>query len=370
MFGRWKSDVEAERRVEKADELPVSPTPLRYVWAALIVALALETANDLSGIGGPSALYQIWIYDGLLVASAVIVLARAAYEPMARSAWLAFGLAMASWSVGSILWSLVYGDRLTAPYPTFADVLWLLWYPLMALGISALIRVRFPKFELHRWMDGLAVTLLVLAVGFALVIQPVTNHTRQGTLATVVAFSYPILDVLLMGAILGVYGLLGWRPDRTWVCIGLGILAMTIADAAFAVQEAPRGVANEGHYEFVWTLGAVLIAYAAWAPGPRGDDRPTQVTGLRAVALPLLAQALAIGIQIYAIFEPIGKSERILTVAVLVLASVQIILTRPRPSPAAPHPHGAQSDPDEPAREDGISAARRIDSGEPSTSAD
>ena len=72
-------------------------------------------------------------------------------------------------------------------------------------------------------MDGLAVTLLVLAVGFALVIQPVTNHTRQGTLATVVAFSYPILDVLLMGAILGVYGLLGWRPDRTWVCIGLGI---------------------------------------------------------------------------------------------------------------------------------------------------
>jgi hypothetical protein len=39
---------------------------------------------------------------------------------------------------------------------------------------------------------------------------------------------------------------------------------------------------------------------------------------------------MAAGIQIYALFEPIGKSERIGTVAVLVVSSAQIILTRPR----------------------------------------
>ena len=52
---------------------------------------------------------------------------------------------------------------------------------------------------------------------------------------------------------------------------------------------------------------------------------------MRAVALALFAQALAIGIQIYAIFREVGKSERIVTIVVLVVASVQIILTRPRP---------------------------------------
>ena len=51
---------------------------------------------------------------------------------------------------------------------------------------------------------------------------------------------------------------------------------------------------------------------------------------MRAMALALFAQALAIGIQIYAIFREIGKSERIVTIVVLVVASVQIILTRPR----------------------------------------
>ena len=51
---------------------------------------------------------------------------------------------------------------------------------------------------------------------------------------------------------------------------------------------------------------------------------------MRAVALALFAQALAIGIQLYAIFREVGRSERVVTIVVLVVASVQIILTRPR----------------------------------------
>ena len=142
-----------------------------------------------------------------------------------------------------------------------------------------------------------------------------------------------MLDVVIMGSIVGVYGLLGWRPDRMWILIGAGILMTTIADAAFAVQEA-RGVADVTTYDFVWTLGAILIAYAAWVRAPAGRVEAERPTGLRAVALPLVAQAMAAGIQIYALFEPIGKSERIGTVAVLVVSSVQLILTRPRSQPA------------------------------------
>ena len=47
-----------------------------------------------------------------------------------------------------------------------------------------------------------------------------------------------------------------------------------------------------------------------------------------------MAQALAIGIQIYALFAEVGKSERVVTIVVLVVASAQIILTRPRPGAA------------------------------------
>jgi hypothetical protein len=321
--------------VDPEGELVESPAGLRYVWAVLVVMVAVEAAGDLGWIGGPASLYRSWLSDVVLGAAAVLMLARASFEPTARRAWLAFGLAMTAWWLGTVAWSVVYGGRAHPPYPTFADVLWLLWYPLMVVGIIYLIRVRFHGFELHRWMDGIAVTLIVLVAGFALVVQPVAEESSQSWLAIIVDFSYPVLDILLIGTLLGVYGLLGWKPDRMWVLIGLGILATTVGDATFAVQEA-RGVAQGSRYDFVWTVGALVIAYAAWAPTSGAQGRHEQVTGMRAIALALIAQALAIGIQIYAVFEEVGRSERVVTVIVLLVASAQIILTRPRAEAVGP----------------------------------
>jgi diguanylate cyclase len=321
------------RRVDAEGELYNSPTWLIYVWTVLVVMTVLEAANEIFGIGGPAVLYEVWLHDVVLGAATVLVLARAFYEPSTRRAWLAFGSAMLLWTIGTVAWSIVYGNGPNAPYPTFADVLWLLWYPFMALGMLYLIRFRVRQFELHRWMDGIAVTLLVLVAGFALVVQPAADHTAQGRLATIVDFTYPVLDVILVGAVLGVYGLLGWRPDGMWILIGLGVVTMAVADAVFAVQQA-RGVADDGHIDFIWTLGALMIALAAWISKPDAGDDAGPVTGMRAIALALVAQALAIGIQIYALFEEVGKSERIVTIVVLVVASAQIILTRPRPEAA------------------------------------
>ena len=327
-----------KRQVDEEGELLSVPIPLSLLWLVLAVLTVLEAVNDIFGVAGPDWLYDNWVHNAILGVCAVLVLGRAIFEPVARRAWLAFGSALALWFVGSAGWSIAYAGQANAPYPTFADALWLAWYPLIAVGIFYLIRVRVPQFELHRWMDGIAVTLLVLAAGFALVIQPVAEHKTVGALAAVVAFIYPVLDVLLIGAVLGVYGLLGWRPDRMWILIGLAILSTSVADAVFAVQEAEaRAVVSANSYNFVWTAGALLIALAAWAHPPDADTDPEAVTGMRAVALALFAQALAIGIQFYAVFREVGRSERIVTIVVLVVASVQIILTRPRASGEGRH---------------------------------
>jgi hypothetical protein len=321
------------RRVDADGELYGPPAILSYVWAVLVLLLVVEMVNELSGLGGPVSVYSGWVHDCILGASAVLILARARYEPTARAAWLAIGLAQVSWLVGSVGWSVAYGGQSSPPFPTFADVFWLLWYPLMALGLLRLVQARLQEFSWYRWMDGVAVVLVVLTAGVALIIEPAADAGLQGPLAKIVDFSYPVLDVLLIGAILGVYGLLGWRPDRMWILLGAGIVAIAIADSVYAIQEV-GGVGADERYSFVWTTGAVLIAYAAWVRPPGVRNEPVEVTGLRAVALPLLAQALAVAIQIYAFFGGIARGERLVTVAVLVLSSIQIILTRPRPHPA------------------------------------
>jgi hypothetical protein len=314
--------------VDAEGELIRRPRVVGCALAVLALMTLFEALEELFRFGGPSWLYETWSHDLVALAAAMLVLLRAKYEPRTRAPWLVFGLAMVLWSSGSIGWSIAYGGQAKVPYPSFADILWLLWYPLMAVGIALLIKRRVKKFELNRWMDGIAVALLVLAGGFALVIEPVARETLQGATATIVDFSYPVLDLALIGAILGVYGILGWRPDGMWILLGLGILATTLADATFAVQEA-HGLANDRPYDFVWTLGALLIACAAWATSSPNDVR-TEVTGLRAIALVLAAQIVAAGLQIYALFGELGKSERIVTLMVLGVTSVQVVLARPR----------------------------------------
>jgi hypothetical protein len=66
-----------------------------------------------------------------------------------------------------------------------------------------------------------------------------------------------------------------------------------------------------------------------------------EVTGWKAIALAVAAQALAASIQTYAIFDEIPRSERILTVIVLIIATIQIVVSRPRPRSDS----GAELDP-------------------------
>jgi hypothetical protein len=298
-----------------------------WLLALLVVA---EAAADLFGAGG--RLFDDWVHDFVLVAAAALCLLRGASRAPMRSAWLWLGAGLASWAVGSVVWSVLYAGDPDPPYPSVADVLWLAWYPLTAAGIALLIRARVPRFELHRWMDGVAVMLIVLTLGAGLFLQPVVDETGHSAFTTIVDFSYPILDMLVIGAILGVYGLLGWKPGRIWLLLGAGCVVMGLADATFAVQEA-RGSLVDDDYDFVWTAGAVAIAIAAWTTGAPPSEHE-EVYGWRAVALPLAAQVLAAGIQVLGLFVDLGPSERIVTLAVLAIATAQIVITRPRP-PAA-----------------------------------
>jgi hypothetical protein len=306
------------------------PRQLRILWPFLIALVAVEAAHEVLGLPGPTDLYDSWIPSFVIVAAAALCLGRAALVRSERGAWLSFGLGMLCWSVGTVLWSVLYGGESQPPFPSPADAFWLLWYPFIALGIAFLIRGRVSHFELHRWMDGLAVMLLVLAAAFPFTLQSVDGYLHKNQFAAIVDVGYPVLDTLLLGAILGIFGLMAWRPGKVWLMLGLGCLIMAVADVAFAVQQS-RGFASYSHYDFLWTVGALLIAYAAWL-APIDSPDHGELVGLQAIALPLAAQLFAVALQACIILFPSfdTESHRIVVLAVLIIATFQIVLARPR----------------------------------------
>ncbi|MGO9487538.1 MAG: hypothetical protein ACLQBB_00750 [Solirubrobacteraceae bacterium] len=306
------------------------PLAIRLALGLLGVVLALEIAGELSGVAGPASFYEVWLGTALLAGCAAVCLARAWSQPVDRAAWVAMAVAMLSWTLGTVLWEIQYSGVVRPPYPSDADVLWLLWYPLTAVGIALMIKARVARFDLASWMDGFVVMLLVLAAAFPLTLNPVVQYFGSDQLAGLVDISYPLLDTLLLGAILGTFALMAWRPDPAWVLIALGVAAMTIGDAAFAVQQA-RGASEDVHYGFVWSAGALMVACAAWVPAVHRSPR-RELHGWSAIALPLFAAVLAVALQLCVVlFRSFDtKTHKVTVLVVLVIAAAQLILARPR----------------------------------------
>ena len=84
------------------------------------------------------------------------------------------------------------------------------------------MRDRVPAFELHRWIDGVVVMLIVATPWVALFLEPVSEESSASALADVVDFAYPLGDAIVFGATLGVFALMGWRPGRMWLLLGSG----------------------------------------------------------------------------------------------------------------------------------------------------
>lgn len=304
------------------------------IWAALAVLVAVYAAHEALGLGGAGTdeLFDHWLNDALLWAATALCLAGALRSTQSRAAWLLITIAVACWAMGDTIWSVRFAGVADAPLTSVSDVFWLAWYPLIVAALVLLVRDRVPGFELHRWIDGVVVMLVVATPWLALVLQPVAAHSSASTLADGVDFAYPLGDAVLVGAALGAYALMGWRPGAMWLALGLGLVVMGVADAVYSVQALDQSYRG-GLYDAAWVGGAILLAYAAWQPRP-GRLKERNVSGWPAIALPLAAQMFAVTIQFYALFGEIPTGERALTIVVLLIAMVQIVVTRPRsPNP-------------------------------------
>jgi hypothetical protein len=309
--------------------------PFGFLWPMAAILVALYAAHQVLGLGGRAVdgLFDEWINDGLLWCAAVACAGGGLRARRSRTAWLLVALALASWATGDTIWSIRFGHAAAPPATSISDVFWLAWYPLIVTGLVLLVRERVPGFELHRWIDGVAVMLLV-ATPWVAFLQPVAEHASAPGLAVGLDFVYPLADAVLVGAVLGVYALMGWRPGPVWLALGGALAMMGIADAISSVVALAHSH-DQGVYDAAWAASALLVAYAAWQPHP-GRLKRREVTGWRAIALAITVQALAASIQAYAIFHEIPRSERILTVIVLIIATVQIVVSRPRPPSDSP----------------------------------
>ena len=163
-----------------------------------------------------------------------------------RAAWIVFGVAIAVNLGGWILyWDVVSGQD-PQPFPSWADVFWLSAYALNYCGLLLLLRSRVARLKTVLWLDAAIGALALSAVSAGAVIEPVLATTGGSTAAVVTNLAYPVRDLLVLAMVVSVFAVSGWRPDRSWLVIGVAFCAQAGVDSVYLYQSGFASTASSG----------------------------------------------------------------------------------------------------------------------------
>ena len=253
-----------------------------------------------------------WLYNILLAGAAFLCLKSPRRRGKERAAWTCLGTTLILWTVGDFYYTLFLWDG-TAQPPTVTDWLWLVSYPFLYASIALLVRARSLHFERNLLLDAVVAALAVAAVGAAVLFGAVVESTGGSPAVAAMNIAYPLADALLLGLVVAVLALTGWRLDRSWLLIigGTGVLAL--ADSAYLYQ-AGGGISDEMTIlDAGWPLAMLLLAAASWQPGR--ELGTVRLEGARLLAVPAIFGLTALTILVYGQFEPLNTPAIVLAAA-------------------------------------------------------
>lgn len=282
----------------RADEIPMAAAAQRAVTvlrAGAVAALIAFAAHTVLPTGEAVAwFFDYPVYYGIVLTAALLVWLRALLLPLHRAGWLAMAVAVTSYAAAELVWLAAYADLDSPPYPSWADLLYLGFFPASYVGVVLLFRARVRGVGPGLWIDGTTAALTAGALGAAVLVDAVLD-TTDGSSATVATnLAYPLGDVFLFALVVGAVALTGWRPGRAWLLIGAALATFALGDSVYLFQTA-QGTYVEGRpLDVTWPAALLLIALAGWSDRTR--HRSVEATGRALLAVPATCAAIAVGI--------------------------------------------------------------------------
>jgi two-component system, cell cycle response regulator len=301
---------------------------LAYAWLGFLAILLVAYATVILGSLGSGAVQDAfgrWVYDAVVLGAALAVLARSVSAPSERRAWQALGVGLLLWGLGQAYYSVVLYYASPAPFPSPSDALFLAFYPASYAGLVLLLKARVAHLDPLAWVDGVIGALAIAAVAAALIFPPVLEALGGSALGVAVSLAYPCADLVLLGLLAGALAASKWRTQGTWLLIALALLLFAASDVVYlsvgGQSTEALNLASVG-----WPLAFLLLAAAAWLPGPATRAAPVD-GGRRRIAVPIALAAAVVGLLALGSFAPIGGVAVGLGIACLVAVLLRLAIT-------------------------------------------
>ena len=219
------------------------------IWCFLAVGVAGSALCVL--IQDAEVRSFLWDFFAV-VAAAGAVWGLARNRPVHRGVWQLLAVGIVLFTAGDIVYDvMVRGFGAADGYP-WSDLLYLAAYPVFAVALWKLARGHFAHGSL---LDAAVVAAAGTAVVWSVSLSHVLDHGDGSTSEQLVSALYPVMDVvLLLALVLAIFALRRWNASAWLLFAGFG--AMLVADCAYT-----RIVADGAYTDAMWTDALFPISY-------------------------------------------------------------------------------------------------------------
>jgi hypothetical protein len=234
-----------------------------------------------------------------VVTMVVFLLAVVRKAPSTRPAWWALWVSQALVVVADLIYAYQQFHLGATPFPGWADPFYLAAYVPELVAMYLLIAARHQRASTAQVLDSLIIALPIIAATLVFVVVPMLT-SETWSLESALAVAYPILDVIVLTALIRL-SVGGGHRNRSLGLLTASVSISLIADLLYNGLST-QGLVEDmpGWLQAFFTLSVILMAAAlsrdattVQQPDPESTRHPMSRGrligfGLGSVALPIL----------------------------------------------------------------------------------
>jgi|GEM_PF-6401451 len=181
-----------------------------------------------------------------------------------RMAWTFLAIAQLSFTLGDVIWAVLELYLFQSPFPSMADVFYLMYYPLFVAGVL-FFPVQPMKFSesLKLLIDTGIIIISASLVSWIFVIGPTIITNKDDTLVLALSLAYPVMDLLLLFVLLALLFRQVSSIDRvTLMLLFFGGIAEIIYDFTYSVMELQGSYVSGDPIDILGVSGYALFILA------------------------------------------------------------------------------------------------------------
>ena len=275
----------------------------------------------ISGIG-QALLYAAFQFSS----AAVIVIGVRMHRPANGRAWYVIAVGQMMFGIGDLTYT--FSDfvlQTTVPFPSFADAIYLSAYPLWIFGLISLVTRDRPRKAWGAVVDAAIVTTAAGALTWGAWMSAYATDAALSPSGRLVAMAYPLMDLLLLGVVVGLAFMSGGR-SRAYTGVLLSVSLLMTADWWYGILLVNGQYTSGAPVDAVWMLASVALGATALHPTmARVSEAQSQpATGLtyrRLAVLSLVTASVPAGIGLHVLTQGHGDYE------LAVMAGAAVVIT-------------------------------------------